>query len=185
MKKGLIGLTLALAAGYAIGSPYLTSYQIKTAANERDGEALAEHVDFPVLRQNLKDQFNLILAQEMEKQVSEDNPFGALGAAFGSMMTDKMVDAYVTPAALAAKLNGRSEPAQQPEGGNESKPDTSTDTDAGENPFRDVQMSYQEWDVFHVVVRNEDAEPLTFVLRRQGIGWKLTNIQLPEKMFSS
>ncbi|MBB3184404.1 hypothetical protein FHR95_001965 [Halomonas fontilapidosi] len=77
MKKGLIaGIAVFLASGYAIASPYITCYQIKSAAEDKDGEALSRHIDFPALRQNFKDQMNAHMAKELAKE--SDNGFGAI-----------------------------------------------------------------------------------------------------------
>jgi hypothetical protein len=39
-KKGLLAAIGALLIGYIIGLPYLTAYEMKAAAKNRDGEAL-------------------------------------------------------------------------------------------------------------------------------------------------
>ena len=62
MKKFILGIIVVIAVGYILATPYLTVYQMKIAAENQDGEALSEHIDFPVLRQNLKDQLNARLA---------------------------------------------------------------------------------------------------------------------------
>ena len=108
MKKIRVGVAVVviLVLAYIFAAPYITIYQMKNAAENHDGEALSEHVDFPVLRQNLKDQMNAMLGKEMAKQAVGGNPFAALGAAFGGMMVEKMVDAYVTPAAITELMKG-------------------------------------------------------------------------------
>ena len=60
MSKGkIIGIVGALFAIYVAAAPYITVYQMKSAAESRDGEALSEHIEFPSVRQSLKDQMIL------------------------------------------------------------------------------------------------------------------------------
>ncbi|WP_304526882.1 DUF2939 domain-containing protein [Halomonas sp. I5-271120] len=185
MKKTLavIGLTSVVAIA---GSPYLTSYQMKSAADARDGEALAKHVNFPELRQNLKDQINLMIAERAEQEVGTNHgAIAMLGAAVGSLLTDKLVESYVTPTALAAKLDGRPEGASSAgepsrEQGTGKPGEEEEDGLLPDSPFGDASLGYDAWDEFHIVVHNDDGEPLTFVLHRHmGVFWELTNIVIP------
>jgi hypothetical protein len=62
-----IGLVLFAILIYIAASPYITVYQMKSAAERHDGEALSEHIEFPSVRQSLKDQMNAMLMKEMAK----------------------------------------------------------------------------------------------------------------------
>ena len=104
MKRWLIGV-LVLAAAYFVASPFLTVHYMKSAAERRDGEALSEYVDFPAVREDLKDQINLKLGREMTKEM-DDNPFAALGGMLAGAMIGKMVDVIVTPAGLIELMKG-------------------------------------------------------------------------------
>lgn len=177
MRRGKIVfiIVMGLIVAYVIAGPYITVYQMKSAAEHYNGEALSEHIDFPAVRQSLKDQFNLMLAQKMtEDEEIKDNPFAAMGAAFAGMMVDKMVDAYVTPAAITLLMAGK-----KPEGAvNEGSGDGN---DSLRKPFADASMSYASLDRFVVTVKDMDKEAGRFVFRRSGIAWKLTEIILPLK----
>jgi hypothetical protein len=169
MKKALVIVT-ALLVGWAISSPYVVSQQMKSAAEARDGEALSEHIEFPTLRQNVKDQLNAAMAKEMINEV-ESNPFAAMGAAFGSMMVEGMVDAFVTPASITEMIKGESAKGAR-------KQSSSEGTEPGK-AFKDAELSYKSWDKFSIAVSAEDGEVTSFVLQRRGLGWKLTNIVIP------
>lgn len=169
MKKALV-LVAVLLIGWVAASPYVVSQQMKSAAEARDAEALSDYIEFPTLRQNFKDQLNAAMAKEMAKEV-EDNPFAALGAAFGSMMVEGMVDAYVTPASIAEMMKG--------EAPNEAKKQGTSGSSKRENAFRDATLSYKAWDKFSIAVPTEDGEVTSFILHRRGLGWKLTNIVIP------
>ena len=50
---------------------------------------------------------NAMIMKEMAKDEMKDNPFAALGAAFGGVMVDKMVEAYVTPTGITGLIGRR------------------------------------------------------------------------------
>lgn len=167
-KKLLTGIAV-LVAGYVAASPYITVHQLKAAAEKRDAEAIAEHVDFPSVRQSLKDQMNAAFLKEMAADEGmQGNSFAVLGTAFAGVMIDKAVDAYITPAGLAQLMAG-----EKPKPG-------AGENDSGKTPFGDAAMSYEAYDKFHVTVNGADGEQGKFVLRRQGLGhWKITDIIIP------
>jgi hypothetical protein len=165
-----IGLVLFAISIYIAASPYITVYQMKSAAERHDGEALSEHIEFPSVRQSLKDQMNAMIMKEMAKDEMKDNPFAALGAAFGGFMVDKMVEAYVTPTGITGLMAG--EQPKLTEGGE------STGSSA-RKPLSDASMSYESLNKFVVKVKGDNGEEARFVLRRRGISWKLTEIIMP------
>ena len=65
MKKTGIGLGIIafLTIGFIFIGPYLTLHKIKSAAENQDGAALSEHIDFLALRQSLKDQMNVVVGR--------------------------------------------------------------------------------------------------------------------------
>lgn len=173
MSKGkvVVGVAAAFFAIYVVAAPYITVFQMKSAAESHDGEALSEHIEFPSVRQSLKDQMNAMFAKKMaEDEDMKDNPFAALGAAFAGMMVDKMVDSYVTPAGITQLMAGEK---PQPEENKESS------TVSGQKPLSDASMSYESLDKFVVTVKGDDGGEGKFVLRRRGLGWKLTDIIIP------
>jgi hypothetical protein len=172
MSKGkLLAVVVAvLATFYVIGAPYITVYQMRAAAENHDGEALSEHVDFPSVRQSLKDQMNAMFMKQMSSKEMKDNPFAALSAAFAGVMVDKMVDAYVTPAAITEQMKGE-KPAPADSGQSEG---VST-----RKPFADASMSYESLNKFVVTVKDDSGGEGRFIFRRRGIDWKLTEILMP------
>lgn len=165
-------LVIFLGILYVAVSPYITVYQIKSAAEKKDGEALSEYVDFVSLRQNFKDQMNAMFMRKMDSHEMKDSPFAMLGMAFAGMMVDRTVETYVTPAGITRLMSGQ-------------KPDTSqksttehSPTETTERPFSDANLSYASFSKFVVTVQR-DADEFKFVLRRRWIGWKITEIILP------
>ena len=162
---GTAALVIVL-LGYLAATPYITVLKMKWAAENHDGEALSEYVDFPSLRQSLKDNLNVALASR-----AQENPFAALGAILGGMVVDKLVDAYVTPAGIIALMSGA-----RIETGRISELTGQADA---KQPFSNPSLSYESLSKFSVEVRsNETDEGVKFILRRDGIGWKLTEIVL-------
>lgn len=165
-------LVVLLCVFYVAVSPYITVYQIKSAAERKDGEALSEYVDFVSLRQNFKDQMNAMFMRKMDSQEMKDNPFAMLGVAFAGMMVDRAVETYVTPAGITQLMSG-----QKPDTSQKSTTEQSP-TETTASPFSDANLSYASFSKFVVTVQR-DTDEFKFVLRRRGIGWKITEIILP------
>lgn len=162
-----VGAVLAgLLVIYIAAAPYITVYRMKSVAEKHDGEALSEFIDFPSVRQSLKDQFNMRLAKEtVSDDDLRDNPFAALGSALAGTLVEKMVDAYVTPAGIRQLMAGE-----------DLRTDGRVSGNTRSEPFSGISMAYQSVDKFVVTVKDDDGEDTKFVLRRRGIGWKLTEI---------
>lgn len=79
--------TVLAVAAYWYWSPLLVVHQMKQAVQAHDVEAFNSHVDFPALRENMKD----------EIAGRPDN--GVLGG-LGRMLGGVMVDAFVRPEAV-------------------------------------------------------------------------------------
>lgn len=172
MNKGkiitVVGVVLFVI--YVAAAPYITVYQMKSAAEHHDGEALSEYIDFPSVRQSFKDQMNaMFITDTAQDEKMKDNPFAALGAAFAGVMVDKMVDAYVTPAGITQLMSGE-KPAEA----------DGADSGSGRKIFSDASMSYESLNKFLVIVKGGTNKEGKFILRRHGIGWKLTEIIIPQ-----
>ena len=179
MKKIIVAAAIAVIALGAVtyASPYYTLYQMKAALAERDAAALAEHVDFPALRENVKQQINGAMAESIKATVGADNPFAAMGQAFASSMTNKMVDAMVSPAGVVALVNKSVAGSEQKVG------DADTAQGARAEAKGRYVAAYANWDSFVIrpTARQEDGGGL--VLRRHGLwSWKLSAIELSQAM---
>lgn len=174
MKKlALVVVVLLLA--WAVAAPYLTVYRMKVAADARDGEALSQHIDFPSVRQSFKDQLNARMLGEA-KPGEQGSGLKALGASFAGVVVDRMVDAYVTPAAIGEMMRGA--PADAPAPTRDESP--SPPPDAEQAPLADARMGYRGLSRFVIEVEErQKGETAQFVLRRRGLGWQLTEILLP------
>ena len=98
MKK-VIFLVLVLLAAYA-AYPYLALYRLGEALRAQDLDAVEAKVDWPRLRQGIKDDVNAALVAKVKPEEGDD--FAAFGIALAGRLASPVVDAAVTPAGLAA-----------------------------------------------------------------------------------
>jgi hypothetical protein len=104
------------AIGCAYASPYLVLDRLKRAADARDADIVNQYVDYPALRESLKEQVAGLLMRRIDEQ-KLSHPFAALGAMIGMAFVGPLVDAYATPDGVAALLNGmppRGTPGERP-----------------------------------------------------------------------
>ena len=175
MKKRILAVLgaviLAGGAWYWL-SPGIAMHGLKEAARSGDKDQLNERVDFPAVRDSLKSQFRAVMAAEMAKE--KDNPFGALGMAFASVVIDPMIDGAISPEGIKTMVaNGRMKaPASSGE----------TASSGGRNDV-DWQIERKSFDTFlaRPTVADGERAPM-MVFRRDGFGWKLVEIEVPVKM---
>ena len=161
MKKIYLLIVVVL-VGYFAGSPYLTLMNLKSDIESRNGESLAEKIDFPSVRESLKDQFNLAMAKETMDSSSEDDPWGAAGAALGadfaSTMINGMVDGLVTPSGLIGLMSR----GEIDSGGSKDQSQTSTQQELA---ISDAVLSYEGLNKFSATLINDDGDEMKLILR--------------------
>jgi len=112
----LIVIALIAGLGFAYASPYIALNNLKRAADARDAQTVKQYVDFPALRESLKQQVTGLLTRRLDAH-GNGNPLAAIGAMIGVALIGPLVDAYATPDGVAALLNGmppRGEPGERP-----------------------------------------------------------------------
>jgi hypothetical protein len=172
MKKlitiGAIALSLVIT--YVAAGPYLAFSEIKAGIAEQDSVKMSKNIDFPALRQNIKEQINAVMMQNAT-EASDENPFALIAAGIATAMTDKITESLITPTGLAAIMHGKFT-------GKESG--ASTQTTGRDKLFKDEKLSFDSLDTFSARVKNENGDEFRIVLQREGIQWKMTNIILPD-----
>jgi hypothetical protein len=163
----IVGILLIL---YIIATPYITVHKIKVAAENHEAETLSEYIEFPSVRQSLKQQMNNIVSKKIESKKTKESPLAALGAMFAGTVVDKMVETYVTPASIAQIMAGKKPNAKQDE-------TASNSTD--KKPLEGASASYESINRFVVTLQSQSEKETQFILQRRGIGWKVTEIILP------
>lgn len=163
----LVALSVVALGGWLFLQPYFVLGHIRQAAKRGDRDALAELIDFPALRENLKASLNAHAVKSMSEQ--GDNPFAGLGLLLAGAFVDRVVDAYVTPSGIAMLASGQ-------------RPDAD-DSAAGPGHDRVVKVTqrYRSPSVFLATVPADSSGEtgITFVLHRRGLAWVLTDIRLP------
>jgi len=112
----LIVIVVIAALGFVYASPYIALNNLKRAADARDAQTVNQYVDFPALRESLKQQVTGLLTRRLDAQ-GNGNPLAAIGAMIGVALIGPLVDAYATPDGVAALLNGmppRGNPGERP-----------------------------------------------------------------------
>ena len=178
MKKLLalmIAALIALAA-YVVAGPVLTINALRAAVTAQDTSALDRHVDFPTLRGNLKAQLDDYVLRQAGSE-AQRNPFGAIALRLAGGLTGGAVDALLTPAGIGAVLEGRNL-WQRGSGAGIDRNDTYAHT-APVDPLQGARYRYESTSRFTATVIDRSGEPVVFVLSRDGLRWKLSDIRLP------
>ncbi len=186
MKKwGWLGLVIGLMfVGYYFGSAYYAAYNLKSSAQSGDIDHIEAAVDFPSVRQNLKDQMSVALTQKIENDPKiKDNPFAEMGMMLMLAIIDRAVDTYVTPDGVAQLAQGET-PVAEAEGEAEAQEEGAAATETAAS----VEYEYQ-WkglNRFRVKTMNSETSEIgpELVFERRGIfAWKLIRIELPDTLF--
>lgn len=172
MKKGLAVAIALLAiglAGWYFASPSMAMNSLRSAAIEGDREELKERVDFPALRESLKEQVRAHMVAEMAKE-KDSNPFAALGMAMAGAIVDPMIDGIVSPAGIKAMVQqGR-------------MVDATADKAAAPKDSKPVDWKIDRRGFTKFVATPEvqdGGRAPSLIFKRDGIGWDLVDIEIP------
>jgi hypothetical protein len=188
----LVVIVVVAVLGYGYASPYLALDRLKRAADARDAQTVSEYVDYPALRESLKEQIGGLLTRRIEARAS-GNPLAAIGAMIGVALIGPLVDAYATPDGVAALLNGmpprgdlnQRPPAPQDTGANAPAtpappaPAPATSTTAPPQPPQ-TTAGYRGINEFAVTYQHGVGDArYAAILRREGLfSWKLAAVDL-------
>lgn len=178
MKKWLVVALFGLAAAlaYVAAGPFLAIDSIRGAIERNDTAELARHVDFPTLRANLRAQVDDYLVRKAGADV-QASPFGAIALRIAGEAAGGIVDVLATPAGIGFVLEGRTAWHRISGGGI-----SSSDTYAHRPPtdlLADADYRYESLSRFTATVRNRDGAPVVFVLTRDGVRWRVSDVRLP------
>ncbi len=202
MRKIIISLMmLAVLAivGYFFASPYHTLYQIKTAVDQHDADAIVAVIDFPQVKSSVKEQLKSSMMANLANELPDDD-MQMLGAMFAGAMVDGIVDVVVTPNAVTLLMDGKNinDELQKKLGGmanehaaNSQVATTEKQADSANQP----SINSDDWDIntrytginnFAVDVMRTDKttnEPITLLMQREGLfGWKVVDVKLPASL---
>ncbi len=177
MKKWIVLVLVVLLAlgSYVAVGPYLTVRAIRSAIQQQDHTALSKQVDFPTLRASLKLQLQDRLVREAGADL-QASPFAGIAMTIAGGLLNGAVDAMVTPLGLGAMMEGRKIWKRFDDG--LSSPSTAVATPP-QQPLHDAKYRYESPSRFTATVQDDSGRPLVFVMTRNGLRWKLSDIRLP------
>jgi|TARA_B100000315_G_C14337902_1_gene478245 hypothetical protein len=180
MKKTIVSVVVLIALGYIALGPFFALLNIREALETDDAEMLSDNIDFPSVRQSLKEQLTAQLASKAANELS-DNPLGAIGAAFADKLVEGLLEAFVTPSGLTSLASG-----ENPLRGKST--DTASESVEHQAPrlddlWENSRFSYDSLDRFSVWILGDDGSEVRIVLRRNGLDWDVTTLSLPAGLF--
>ncbi|CAN5314513.1 DUF2939 domain-containing protein [soil metagenome] len=180
-RKALIAIVAVVVGLFLVayfGTPFLAVQGLISAAKAGDEAALEQRVDFPALRQSMKNEMNARLVAEMRKDLGDHgSALGGLGMLLAPSLISSAVDSLITPKAVAAMVTEAREPrASDAVGQTTPKPESSGDQIKRSYGFRDL-------DTFAVTLTDAQHpnRTLDLLLERRGVFfWKLAGVDLPD-----
>ncbi|QQC64850.1 DUF2939 domain-containing protein [Paraburkholderia ginsengisoli] len=185
----LIVVIVIAVLGFAYASPYIALNNLKRAADARDTQTVNQYVDFPALRDSLKEQIIGMLNHRLD--ADSNSKMATIGAMIGATIIGPLVDAYATPDGVAALLNGmppRGDPGEQPTAPPAATADAPASPPAGDAPHnapppeRQITSGYRGLNEFAVTYRRGEGDAhYSAIFRREGLfTWKLAALNLNE-----
>ncbi len=176
MNKRSIVILLAVVTlcilGWLYYQPYRTLGLIRKAALSGESEALKDYVDFPSLRESIKENMNALLVSEMAKQ-DQTNPFVALGMMLAGKLVDQAVESFVSANSIVALTQGQRPSIKKSE---------SSESSSGEKGDSiETKMGYDNASRFSIrfIDKVSHEERIVLYLRRHGLSWKLAAAKFP------
>lgn len=178
MKKWLAIALLAFVAmvAWIAAGPFRTMDSIGRAVETNDTAELARHVDFPAVRSSLRAQLDDYLVRHAGAD-AQASPFGALALRIAGAASAGLVDVLATPAGIGLVLQGR-DVWHRVSGGGISPTDTYAHVPP-EELLADARYRFESPSRFTATVPNRDGAPVVFVLTRDGLDWRITDVRLP------
>jgi Protein of unknown function (DUF2939) len=177
MKKWLVLalLIFALLAGYIAAGPFITVKAIRAAVREENAAELSKHIDFPALRSSFKLQLDDYLVRSAGTEM-QSSMLGSVALRMASGATGGLVDTMATPAGLAAVLEGRGfwHRVDDMRRGDDAYAPTPP-----RDPLEGAKYRFESPSRFTATVSNADGDPVVVVLTREGLHWKVSDVQLP------
>ncbi len=163
-------------SAYLYASPYVTIYLIKKVIDSRDYSRLAQYIDYDELRKNLKGKAELV-AERITSNIRNDSTASGLEKSLKKKLIEQVVDQLVTPENTPVLI-------MQVMTDRERKPEPTTGEQTGkknaidnvEDLLRNAEFGYRSFNTFAIKIRTGGQRPVVFIMTRNGLQWKLTNI---------
>lgn len=156
------GAVLVAGVGYLVYAPYQTAKQVQSAVVAKDSAQLLNLVDVQAVEAHLQTHFRQQLQQDIANKNTQSELL-LLGEAMGEVMVERLAGEYGNREAIVrTMLNGKPTKGDQP-----IQP-------ASPSPIEQAEMGYQGLGQFHITVPSE--RPVQLVMTRDGLGWKVTQV---------
>ena len=171
MKKFYIGTPLLLVFIYIFSAMH-SLHQIHKGIYYNDKKLIKEYVEWDELRNNVKNYSNNLLL----KKTQEDESFKKLGdlgiliKGFAVKFIERLIDIYLNPEGLSLLLEKSKKKDKIPE--------PSLITFLGSF----IVINFNGLSSFYITYENKGEEFLIF-FNRQGLKWKITQVEFPESLF--
>lgn len=176
LTGGVLAAALLLAAAWGL-APVFAGQALIRAAKAGDARKLERLVDFPALRESLKDQLSLEVASRIGRDPRlAEKGLGGLGMMLAPMILDGAIDAVVTPEVVAQMVTT----AEAPRPAGAPEPESQARDGKG---GKDLHQSWGYRDLNHFAVTLTDREKpdqhLALILERRGLfRWQLAAVDL-------
>lgn len=166
------GLLLVL-VGYVVAGPYLAINGLRRVVASGQYDELWRFVDYDRLRESVRPQLQARIAEGVIQRLGgrqNDRTIGQVTA----LIAKPVIDTMVSPQGIATLLTG-SALAQRvsPGTGKDGRPPLN-------DPLADARTRFESPSLFTATVPNADGKPVIFEFRRDGLGWKLAGLRLPQ-----
>ena len=170
-----MALVAVSGATWFVRAPYATLQSIKTAAERRDIPALNRMIDFPALKSSLK----LLMMNAVGIQGEPESPGKGLMRMFAGALAGPVVDAMVTPESISAMFGGQLPSMRAGVPAKTGSPGSESESIAG-NQEVIVARTWEGLSAVRVTLSRSASradDGLTFVMRRDGLSWRLAAIE--------
>jgi len=174
VNKGtrIVVVVILVVVGYVAVGPFLTIEEIKSGIVERDEKKLSDNIEFEILKENLKKQFNTGMIRKSASKMKDNFFSGLVAGLVSTAMVDPIVDSFVTSNGIASILEGKE--LSRLISGNTKKTSQKKD-----DLLKNAEYSYDSMNTFSVRILNDEGKETRIVLKRYGFSWKLVNIIVP------
>jgi len=163
----IAGITIAALVGLYIASPYYALWKLKNALSSGDRASIEALIDFPSLRESLKDQLRVMLSKKVAADSdAKDNPFSGLATVLAPAMVNYFIDNFVTPSGIASLINGSN--ALQ----------TAEDKGVSDSPTQIDWSKVRHRSFTGLTQFMVDIDGTKIFMSFTGTGWKVNNLEL-------
>lgn len=153
-------------------SPVLAANALARALKTGDQDKLEQLVDFPSVREHLKDDLRTGMMAKVRSDSKDDSLATGLALLVGPALIDRAVDNFITPAMISKAIRNAQ---THKDAGASAKSDGADKTSSSK-----AHYAYDGLNRFKITYRSDNGSAIAFDMTRQGLfGWRVTRIEMP------